>query len=151
MDIKPQNILVQTKASGRVHMYLTDFGTSRTSLDLSDTETDGPTGRTEMYCSPEVAIGDARGRSSDMFSLRCVFAETATIIVGRKLQESQEARSDDGISFHRNIPHVKSWLRQLEQDERRLHPNLIEAIIQMVDEKKEGRPSTRSLLDVFPT
>lgn len=109
MDIKPKNILVDIKQYGKIHVYLTDFGISRVITDPSCTEIDGTTGRTENYCSsPEVAIGDARGRSSDIFSLGCVFVEMATNISGRLLQDFEEARlDDDGTSFHRNIPHIK--------------------------------------------
>jgi hypothetical protein len=114
MDIKPKNILVcRNTGFHRINVYLTDFGISRTIIDDANTETDGQTGKTEMYCSPEVAFGEPRGRSSDIFSLGCVFAEMLTITQGRLVEEFEEWRTDDGKAFYRNLSLVRDWVVKL--------------------------------------
>jgi tRNA A-37 threonylcarbamoyl transferase component Bud32 len=156
MDIKPKNILVSHSTSvSDIRLYLTDFGISRTITDPSCTETDGPTGRTWDYCSPEVAAGDNRGRSSDIFSLGCVFSEMVTASLGLSLDDFEEARSDDGISYHRNLAHVIDWLQMaLEAAISSYHEpeykNTIQTIIRMLDENKDIRPTANGLLEVFP-
>jgi serine/threonine protein kinase len=111
VDNKPNNILVLVLAKSHIHVLLTDFGISRTIYNAEDSETDGPnTGRTDMYCSPEVANCEARGQSSDIFSLGCVFSEMLTIMVGSTLEAFEEHRTDDGTAFHRNLSLVTDWL-----------------------------------------
>ena len=60
-----------------------------------------------MYFSPEVACGEPRGKSSDTFSLGCVFVEMFTIIPGKLVEEFEEWRTDDGKAFHRNLSLVR--------------------------------------------
>ncbi|KAL2355817.1 kinase-like domain-containing protein, partial [Cryomyces antarcticus] len=101
MDIKPQNIFVRRSTKPAfpddlVEVYLTDFGISRTVHDLNASATDGSTGKTEMYCSPEIAAGEPRGKATDVFSLGCVFAEMLTVMEGETLDNFWSFRSDDG-------------------------------------------------------
>lgn len=154
MDIKPQNILVNMRGSGTrtiryVNVYITDFGISRHIVDLEHSQTDGPTGWTEMYCSPEVAKYEARGRASDMFSLGCVFAEMATVIANRKLEEFCHFRSDDGCAFHRNLPLVCKWIMALRDAaiywDNMWESTLRDTIIGLLGEDPDTRPSASDL------
>lgn len=176
MDIKPKNILVRLPRTVRYtgynehkkHLLLTDFGISRTIIDDLNTETDGGTERTEMYCSPEVAALETRGRSSDIFSLGCVFAEIFTVVSGRTLKEFLEKRTDDGSAFYRNLSLVRKWMNEVANaafasghwdrlcsascslaDYYDRSPtsfsNLKEIILRMLDPDKTLRPSSREL------
>ncbi|KAJ4298926.1 hypothetical protein N0V90_004169 [Kalmusia sp. IMI 367209] len=153
MDIKPQNILVNmrysdTAQSRSMDIYIADFGISRMA-DPNQSQTDGPTGRTETYCSPEVANGGTRGRSSDMFSLGCVFAEMATVISGQSLDDFLDFRSDDGSSYHRNIPLVCAWVYELKNAtvywDKTWKPVMRDTIIQMLSEEPDLRPTASDL------
>lgn len=93
---------------------MTDFRISRIIRGPEQSQTDGATGRTEMYCSPEVADGEPRGRASDIFSLGCVFAEILTCIAGQTVQEFRNRRADDGVSFHSNLSLVVKWIEELD-------------------------------------
>jgi serine/threonine protein kinase len=113
MDIKPQNILVRCpgdSASRRV--YLADFGLSRNFASQGHSQTDGPTSRTPRYCAPEVYKYQIRGRSADIFSLGCVFAEILTVTCGKHPQDFADHRVGDGHdeSFHANLPRVYEWM-----------------------------------------
>jgi serine/threonine protein kinase len=157
MDIKPKNILVKSRGKYEMHIYFTDFGISRQVTDPASTETDGPTGRTEKYCSPEVAAEDIRGRSADIFSLGCVFAEMISVLAGRTIEEFEEAHTDDGPSFHRNIGMVHVWLQGLVYPFGNQHSSseaegisrARENIFAMLDKEKNKRPSAAELSNTF--
>lgn len=118
MDIKPQNILIGTKKSSirrygpDWHVYLADFGLSRSFASQDHSQTDGPTAKTPKYCAPEVYEHDSRGRSADIFSLGCVFTEIVTILEYRTLDEFSDYRRAEGgdESFHKNLEKVVTWL-----------------------------------------
>jgi hypothetical protein len=64
-DIKPANILITNG-----HVRIADFGISRT-INTEDTETQTyglPGPHTALYCAPEVASWDRRGRKAGVFS-----------------------------------------------------------------------------------
>ncbi|KAI9776660.1 MAG: hypothetical protein M1839_009466 [Geoglossum umbratile] len=108
-DIKPKNILV---SGGRI--LFADFGISRDFSDQTQSMTAGPSLRTYTYCSPEVHSQDFRGRSSDVFSLGCVFVEMYTVILGRRVEDFSSYRStDQDRSYHQNLEKVFSWIRIL--------------------------------------
>jgi serine/threonine protein kinase len=114
MDIKPQNILVRKEYRDRPEwrVYLADFGLSRSFAAQEYSQTDGPTPRTPRYCAPEVYQYERRGRSADIFSMGCVFAEIMTVLAGRHPQDFADFRrgDDSDESFHANLPKVGEWL-----------------------------------------
>jgi len=179
MDIKPQNILVDpahhdSLCGWSLHhflFYLTDFGISRFVQDLESSETDGFSQRTLMYCSPEVAAGLRRGRSSDIFSLGCVFAEMLTCIARKSQTEFRCHRADDGETFHDNLPRVIEWIDDLSTIDLELsmmlttgpvhdplaltfepgHAEPAKTVIkQMLQEQPKDRPTAADLAKVFP-
>jgi hypothetical protein len=162
MDLKPQNILVSGVRSGcltisnpaNVRVYITDFGTSRyINTEGDDSRTDGPTERTEMYCSPEVADKQPRGRASDIFSLGCVFIEIETCIAGESLEKFRIYRTDEGSSFHRNLGLVAKWIGALPIDDEE-STFVIEArrntFMAALEKSPEKRPTAADLCEQFP-
>ncbi|KAI9774896.1 MAG: hypothetical protein M1840_000112 [Geoglossum simile] len=113
-DIKPRNILVTIDGP-----LFTDFGIARDFSESSQSTTTGPTQRTHMYCAPEVANGDERGRSSDVFSLGCVFLEIFTVLSGAGTFEDccTHRKTADDTSYHANLEKVEIWIdRLIERD-----------------------------------
>lgn len=107
-DIKPANLLIK---KGRI-MY-SDFGISREFADDDlDTKTYGPPGkRTEMYCAPEVAAEQPRGRKADVFSLGCVFLEMLTAACSISLQDFANWRGPEGArAYHLSPDGILRWL-----------------------------------------
>ncbi|KAB2568992.1 Serine/threonine-protein kinase Nek4 [Lasiodiplodia theobromae] len=74
-DIKPQNILID---GGNV--LFTDFGLSKDYSDHAGSTTSGVTAMTPRYSAPEVAAGDPRNTSADIWSLGCVFLEMVVVL-----------------------------------------------------------------------
>ncbi len=73
-DIKPENILL---AGG--HALVADFGVARAASEAGEklTQTGMAVG-TPLYMSPEQALGDAVGPTSDLYALGCVAYEMLT-------------------------------------------------------------------------
>jgi hypothetical protein len=70
-DVKPANVLCTTR-DGREHVYLTDFGlTKSTRSTASLTETGGWVGTLD-YIAPEQIRGDGVDARADVYSLGCV-------------------------------------------------------------------------------
>ncbi|KAF2111877.1 kinase-like domain-containing protein [Lophiotrema nucula] len=137
-DVKPSNILVQGS-----NVLITDFGLSRDCNDTRST-TEGPTGRTEKYCAPEVADYAPRNNSSDVWSLGCVYLEMLTVLEGLRLDQLAEFILEMGTglrSYHANMVAVSLWLDKLhgtlihESDN-----DLIPWIQAMVSEHRDSRP-----------
>jgi GTPase KRas protein len=99
-DIKPANILIKGQ-----HILYTDFGIAK---DVSQDSTTSSTGsveaKTYMYCAPEVAAEKPRGRSSDVFSLGCVFLEMTTVLLQSSILTLEALHNtitkDERIAYH---------------------------------------------------
>jgi serine/threonine protein kinase len=100
-DIKPANILTTNG-----HVRFADFGISRT-INAEDNENKTyslPGPYTALYCAPEVAAWDRRGRKADVFSLGCVFVEMTTIGLRLSLENFSRWRETDGTrAYHRTL------------------------------------------------
>jgi serine/threonine protein kinase len=89
-DIKPSNAICKGD-----EIFLTDFGSAHQFSTGLTSSTEGyAAGVTKMYSAPEVIDEDRRGRSADIFSLGCVFAEMTTVIHGRKIEDFHDFRSE---------------------------------------------------------
>ncbi|KAH7084874.1 kinase-like domain-containing protein [Paraphoma chrysanthemicola] len=100
MDIKPSNILVQSRwqyRGGRPEysskVYISDFDISRSYETIDAANTDGKTSCTRKYASPEVDQGLIRGLSADIFSLGCVFLEMFAALDSYKVERSLDVNS----------------------------------------------------------
>ena len=162
MDIKPQNILVRESTddpTSRWRIYLADFGLSRSFASQGHSQTDGPTSRTPRYCAPEVYHYERRGRSADIFSLGCVFAEILSACDCKHPQEFADYRRGDGDdeSFHANVDRVLEWIGSsldpgymLGSDIGKHHATqLILLVMKMLDPMPDKRPTARAILNPF--
>ena len=109
-DIKPENILIKDNC-----VHLTDFGISLDWESLSRSTTADDSGKTWIYCAPEVAALQSRNSSSDIWSLGCVFLEMTTVL---KLQGIDSMRRyfkqhSDSYRYYQNIDNIQSWSKQL--------------------------------------
>lgn len=81
-DVKPNNIIVNTKNNGQAHVVVLDFGIAKitrglNALDQKLTRT-GDIFGTPLYMSPEQCTGDDVDERADIYSVGCVFYEMLT-------------------------------------------------------------------------
>ncbi|PSN61247.1 kinase-like protein [Corynespora cassiicola Philippines] len=114
MDIKPANILVRElphDSCVEYHIYIADFGISRSFEPGDHSQTETRTPFTPRYCAPEVYDYQAHGRSADIFSLGCVFSEILTVISGSDLENFHDFLSESlDSSYHNNVDRLHDWL-----------------------------------------
>jgi serine/threonine protein kinase len=166
MDIKPQNILVKQTVKPAFpfwQIYLSDFGLSRSFADQGHSQTDGPTSLTPKYCAPEVYEYELRGRSSDIFSLGCVYTEMLTVVAGiegKSLTEFVDFRrnEDEDESFHKNLKKVTAWMNEALLPSIRISPVLASVnrsigpteicnlVLRMLCENPVRRPSSTEVV-----
>jgi serine/threonine protein kinase len=154
MDIKPANILVRAPtAQCRYHaVYIADFGISRSFLTDDSSQTAGFTPRTPRYCSPEVFNQNPKGRSSDIFSMGCVFAEMLTVLVGSDLDSMACFLKDDDAEdgpYHANLPRLYSWLDQLRTENDIDLSIKVGEVKKMLDENPGKRLESADLVRTF--
>lgn len=116
-DIKAFNMLIKDG-----NALYSDFGIAKLFED-NDAKTQGiSTGHTPMYCAPEVAHKRPRGRSTEMFSLGCVFLEILTVhshIPGSTLGDFVKWRGQERHrAYHLDPDCSLRWLAHL------MHQNL---------------------------
>jgi DNA-binding beta-propeller fold protein YncE/tRNA A-37 threonylcarbamoyl transferase component Bud32 len=75
-DVKPSNILL-AGPEGEEHVYLADFGLTRTQVEEDQSESLQLSGTVD-YVSPEQITGETIGSSSDLYSLGCVLYHCLT-------------------------------------------------------------------------
>jgi serine/threonine protein kinase len=91
---------------------VTDFGISRDWSGRDRDTTQGPTYKTLRYCAPEVATGEAKNSSSDIWSLGCVFLEIWTVLSGHTtsdLTSFMETTASKSRSYYANTDAVLKW------------------------------------------
>lgn len=149
-DIKPANILI----SG-TKVLLTDFGASRDFSTSVSTST-GPALTTLKYCAPEVAAGNDRGRSADVFSLGCVFAEMITVELGKTLGDLHCALkiytgSDDrSAMYHTQTDLLRAWLQTLSPRCRNESQRAVLRISdQMLKAEQNERPTAAEVVEML--
>ncbi|TKW55818.1 putative 3-phosphoinositide-dependent protein kinase 2 [Colletotrichum tanaceti] len=97
-DIKPKNILVKGD-----QVFLADFGTSRICLDGNLTTNGVSKEGTSRYWAPEVGDNANRNRSSDVWSLGCVFLEMATTLFGRTQLDMHRFYASNGSENYQRL------------------------------------------------
>ena len=147
-DIKPENILVKGS-----NIYLTDFGISLDWENLSRSTTVAESGKTPLYCAPEVANHQKRNSSSDIWSLGCVFLEMCTVLKGRRLEEMRQVfkQSSDTYTFCRNLPAIANWALTLRNFGSEFDNHPIEWSISMLQFDPDSRPNALNLHKIIST
>lgn len=109
-DVKPQNILVKGPT-----VLWADFGISLDWGEMSRSTTTADSGRSPVYCAPEVAHLEARNSSSDIWSLGCVFLEMVTVLKGHTITQMRDSFVADSENYHffANIRAVNFWIENL--------------------------------------
>ncbi|KAI9768829.1 MAG: hypothetical protein M1840_004643 [Geoglossum simile] len=109
-DVKPSNILIKGS-----NILYSGFGISKDFEGDTNSASTGPTALTPRYAAPEAANYERRSRSSDIFSLGCVFLEMMTVVYGRKMEELMGFMRDDGysIAYHKRLDRTMAWLNKL--------------------------------------
>lgn len=111
-DIKPQNIICKG-----TEIFLTDFGQAHKLLRTSSTFGSQVEHITNIYSAPETISEGKRGRSADIFSLGCVYAEMATVITHRTVKDFHAHRIAPQPTNSKETTHlfsatqsqIKSW------------------------------------------
>ena len=174
MDIKPQNILVRKQMDQSsptpaenftYHIYVTDFGISRSYERLEDANTDGPTSYTRKYAAPEVIQEDTRGFPADIFSLGCVLLEIAACIYDLRPGESTERSVQEHLRgllwastprqpwYYANIDRIDQYLGSSEWpgclETSVLPPDTFTLIRSMIANDPKARPEAKKLCAHF--
>ena len=137
-DVKPQNILVHQGS-----LILMDFGYSLDTSSLTNSTTEGrPDALTRRYCAPEVLAHESRNRSSDVWSLGCVFTEVFSSLVQRFTVDDARIFSDEG-----HIEEIHESLRGLELQD--MYSRIPEMLIQMISREATLRPSATVVASGF--
>ena len=156
-DIKPANIVIDASGSA----LLTDFGISRLFPPGTPHITNDQWVHTAEYASPEMMKGPKELRSdpSDVFSLGCVFAEMATVLLRGDLESFSDHRDPEGnTEYYKCLPKVDEWISSgcaspdapnLENDTNREIFDVLPGIREMLSENPKSRPLTKDLWKIF--
>jgi len=99
-DIKPGNLLLETRNDGSEHLWITDFGIAKLLREAAET-TDVAVG-TPAYMAPEQISGGLLDGRTDLFALGCVAAE---LLTGHRVF--------DGSSIPERVPAAMlAWLEE---------------------------------------
>lgn len=106
-----------------------------------------------QYTSPEVAAEQHRNKSSDVFSLACVFAEMFTVYKGHTSKDFYEHRMKADPSghgyFYKTIPAVIAWLDTLASE--RCDVQIIHLLQAMFNTQPDQRPDAEQVWKVLTT
>ncbi|KAG4429132.1 hypothetical protein IFR05_015386 [Cadophora sp. M221] len=146
-DIKPSNVICK---GGDI--FLTDFGSAHQfSAGLTSSTEGYAAGITKMYSAPEVIALDRRGRPADIYSLGCVFAEMATVVGRRAIEDFHEFRSEpipddpdrQTLCYYATAYKLRDWF---ESDK---DPWSYSLISKMLSEDQATRPSAEKVLSIL--
>jgi len=140
--IKPENILVKGDK-----VYLTDFGISLDWESLSRSTTTDDSGKTLLYCAPEVAYFEKRNSSSDIWSLGCVFLEITTILARLKIGDLQSyfREKNGNYRFYTNIDMIPGWVERLNSNSALEDSTPLEWATEMLQSDAAQRPTAAAL------
>jgi hypothetical protein len=146
-DIKPSNIIRKDN-----EIYLTDFGSAYQFIAGLTSSTEGyAVGVTRMYCAPEVIALDRRGRSADIYSLGCVFAEMLTVVGRRRIEDFHDFRSQPvpeepdrtTICYYATAHKLEEWFMTQEDSW------IFSLVSRMMANDKALRPSAKEAMKII--
>ena len=147
-DIKPQNILLRDS-----EVFISDFGISRL-VSEPDSTSSSNSPMTPLYAAIEIAEHLPHGRSADVFSLGCVFAEMLTAAQGKIIMDFHDylgisTTSDNSgkpAAYYRKHDRLMSWILQLRQRASASAQRLWDICALMLQDTAKLRPSSSSLV-----
>ncbi|KAK5015347.1 hypothetical protein LTR60_002916 [Cryomyces antarcticus] len=146
-DLKPSNILISSSQA-----YIADFGTSREFNDDEST-TSSICPMTPMYAAPEIVAHQRHGKSADVFSLGCTFAEMITVMAGSSianlhlhLSKGQNPKRHPG-TYSQCLPALRAWMNHLHTCiSKPGFWQLTRLCMSMLQKELKARPSARCLV-----
>jgi hypothetical protein len=113
-DVKPANILVDIRPGRPEHVYLSDFGLSKSAMSVTGLTGTGQFMGTPDYCAPEQIAGQPVTGQADQYTLGCV---AFTLLTGQ-------------MPFVRDEPMAAMWahVSQPPPSMTALRPDLPEAV-----------------------
>jgi hypothetical protein len=140
-DLKPSNVLL-----GADSLWITDFECSTDFSELAVSTTANGERGTLKYCAPEVAAYKSSGRSSDIFSLGCVFLEILAVGTGRSSQEDLKILRPNGDkSYQANLCMIDQWL-DVKGDHSTVYKLLLAEVRRMLNLDPVSRPTVRQVV-----
>ena len=141
-DIKPSNILIKNNEP-----FLSDFGLAQ---DLAEYNHSPPHDQkvqgSLVYRAPEIGTNGIADRSSDVFSLGCVYSEMFTVSQGRSLEQYHAfRRTAHSTAFRDCLEKMTFWLRSCESN--RLNDLLVNQILRMTSGDAAVRPSAEQTME----
>jgi len=142
-DIKPQNILVRGD-----RVLLADFGIAFSWESLTRSTTTADSAKTLVYAAPEVARIEPRNESADVWSLGCVFLETAVVLSGSTVADLRSGfyTHSESYAFYSNTESVALLVAKLRGSGRDdvIVLNWVERMLRLAP---ATRPTTAVLFD----
>lgn len=148
-DIKPQNILID---GGNV--LFTDFGLSKDYSDHGGSTTSGVTAMTPRYSAPEVAAGDPRNTSADIWSLGCVFLEMVVVLKHQSTEWMRGYFSDHGTKepyASRNPDATSTLIARLREIGLLRDNKMLDLSQSMLSFDRESRPTAAEVVTTITT
>jgi serine/threonine protein kinase len=149
-DIKPENILVKSP-----NVFFADFGVSLDWENLTRSTTTEDPAKSLVYCAPEVARGEKRNGSADIWSLGCVFLEMFTVIKGRTIGDMRRffRERNESHRYYENISATEQWLAGLQPLDSGLQSDTVVSgwIAGMLRVKPEARINAERLSSAITT
>ena len=142
-DLKPAQILLS--ASG---LWLTDFGWSRDTSNLTNSVTNGSDTTTLKYHAPERAASGPCGKPEDIFALGCIYLEMGYRIA-RDPQKEGYAVPWAKMPFHENLDHLETWTAPLSKDPHTSLHSLALLIKRMLSRHPGDRPRISPMLEIL--
>ena len=127
-DLKPGNVLLEARADGSYHVYLSDFGLSKTNSSSVLTIAGKSLG-TPQYMSPEQVLDYPLDRRSDVYALGIL---TYQLLLGR-------------LPFNARTPQQVAWMhvKDMPPPPRSLAPNFPRAIEEVLLKALAKSPKDR--------
>ena len=108
-DVKPSNILISS-IGGDEHVYLTDFGLARASVQTSEFTRPGTFVGTYQYAAPEQLLGEAVSSATDVYALACVTFEALS---GSQVYPREGAAAVIAGHLFADIPSIRNLRGEL--------------------------------------
>lgn len=143
-DIKPSQILISSDG-----LWLTDFGWSRDTSEMTNSATSGGDTISFRYHAPERAQMKECGRPEDIFALGCTYLEMVLCLESQNANEILNPDNKPTWSFQANLDFFETWVYPFKSenlDERQIIEELIR---DMLARDPEDRPQIAEVVDIL--